>query len=156
MAAHALMLLKRKYADSPFPRSVIASQKQVKVFKREKGECCTDDNFMLDIGGTAGSPWNDSATRVFVEDFLGANYECKNRKKIMKMFKAHFQTIQHHYDKMLGPPKSADNGPTPEQRERSRYQRKYTVRLNAFSRVSTNFPQRCSNNAIRFVRDGRQ
>ncbi|KAI1783791.1 hypothetical protein LXA43DRAFT_902854, partial [Ganoderma leucocontextum] len=112
---------------SPFRRSTIASQKQVKVFRPGQGECCTADSFVLDIAGTAGNPWNDSATRVFVEDFLGANYECKSRKKIAKMFKAHFRTIQRHHDKMLGPSKSPDDAPTPEQKERSRYQRKYTM-----------------------------
>lgn len=98
---HAMVLLGRTGKHSPFPKWAIATAAEVRKFDPDEGECCTVKRFCIDISGTPASPWNESATRVFVKNFLTvAQFKCRNRSKIRDMFRSHFKTLQRHYRKV--------------------------------------------------------
>ncbi|KAI0713030.1 hypothetical protein C8T65DRAFT_574203 [Cerioporus squamosus] len=122
-----MTLLGRANKSSPFPKRTIATAAEVRGFDPAEGECCTAKKFCIDISGTPASPWNESATRVFVKSFMTvAQFKCRNRKKIHDMFRSYFRTLQRHYHKG----KATATAPAEvDAKAHSRYQRKYMVSL---------------------------
>ncbi|KAI0689976.1 hypothetical protein C8T65DRAFT_588268, partial [Cerioporus squamosus] len=87
----------RKDKGTPFPPSALANENEVRGFRPDNGPCCDVATFRLDLTSTPGAPWNASAIKVFVDDFLACNrYDCKSRTKINRMFQSHFRTLQRH------------------------------------------------------------
>ncbi len=114
MASHMLLLLRRADKYAPFKKASLASEIMVRGYRPSDGPCCTAANFQIDIDGTPASPWNDSARKVFVEDFLTINnHKCRDRKKIKTMFRSHFRTLQSHYAKYGVQPDDDDAQPGP-------------------------------------------
>ncbi|KAI0363204.1 hypothetical protein BV20DRAFT_958765 [Pilatotrama ljubarskyi] len=90
--------MKRANAKSKFDSSTIASPRQVRGFSPDEGRCCDATSFCLELTATPGSKWNQSAVKVFVEDFIRVGlFECTNRRQIAEVFTRHFRTIQRHY-----------------------------------------------------------
>ncbi|KAI0055203.1 hypothetical protein BV25DRAFT_1815199 [Artomyces pyxidatus] len=73
------------------------------MYDRRNGPCCTPDRFRLDLSagsGTPASPWNKSATHVFVESFVqSGDYTCKNRKEIFQCFATHIKHLKRVFEK---------------------------------------------------------
>lgn len=98
------------------------------AFDPRRGECCTRENFRLNLEGTACDDWNKSATRVFVNDFLRIHnkYPTDNqvvRSMIKKKTTSAIKSLIKLYRK-----KDVD-GPLLEaaQKKRNRRERKRTV-----------------------------
>ncbi len=97
---HVLCLMGRDSKKSPFPDWTVATPEEVKAWVRIDSECCTAEDFRLDLQSTPGSDWNKSARKVFVDDFLLVGvYACTNRAQISKMFERHFRTIKRQFDR---------------------------------------------------------
>ncbi|KAI0682106.1 hypothetical protein C8T65DRAFT_597539 [Cerioporus squamosus] len=95
-----LVLLRRADKYAPFKKASLANEIMARGYRASDGPCCTAANFQIDINGTAASPWNDSARKVFVEDFLTIDsHTCRDCTKIKVMFRSHFRTLQSHYAK---------------------------------------------------------
>ena len=130
---HALSLMRREHRDSPFHDDTVAKANSVRGYDRDKdGECCSVEQFCLDLAGTPASPWNASATRVFVEDFLNmGQFDCTDSDAVKVMFSRHFRTLQRHYKKQSEDRAAEAEGRrvdrTSESREHARDQRKYNV-----------------------------
>ncbi|KAJ8453541.1 hypothetical protein ONZ51_g13538 [Trametes cubensis] len=127
---HTLALMGRESAKSPFPEASVAKAQIVRGWRREEGECCTVQSFCLDLSATPGSEWNQSATNVFVNDFIDVGtYECKNRKLIRHAFMTHFRTIKRQYDRQCADAAAASRGAKVDRsaanREKAKEQRKY-------------------------------
>lgn len=119
---------------SPFPPEAVASAATVRGFRPEEGPHCTAEKFCLDLSGTPASLFNASSGRVFAESFVEAGFACRNIQKVEKMFRSHFKTLKRHYRlteeaAKSGSALSKHRTKSPKDLERSRYQRKYTVRL---------------------------
>ena len=84
VAELARILLHRDNYNSPFAQTSLADVRGVADFR-------------LEIEATSASEWNKSATKVFVNRFLECNYNCRDRKLVEKMFKAHYTTLQSHF-----------------------------------------------------------
>lgn len=99
---HALFLLKRKTAKSPFPMSRIATESQIEAFRvashaRKDRGCCTAKKFILDFANTARSEWNVCAAEVFATSFISrGTYECTDKPAITQQFLTHLRTLQNH------------------------------------------------------------
>lgn len=76
----------------------VISQHDLNNWNPEIGECCTAQQFKLHLMGTPRSPWNISATRVFVNDFLSIHTELYPdvwaiRRMILKKTQAHIKSL---------------------------------------------------------------
>ena len=132
-------MLKRGDYKSPFPAGTVASPQQVMSWDKSQGRCCTADSFSLDLRSTARSPWNSSATKVFVDEFKSIEeYECKDDKLIAAAFSTHFRTLKRHWkrqqqEEAAAQRSAADVAALKAQmalaaKQHSRDQRKYNVR----------------------------
>ncbi|RDX40372.1 hypothetical protein OH76DRAFT_1366335 [Lentinus brumalis] len=109
-----LTLLRRSDKFAPFKKASLANEIMARGYRKSDGPCCTAENFQLDMNGTPGSPWNDSARKVFVEDFLKVgSHKCRDRSKIRAMFRSHFRTVQSHFAKYGVEPDEGDSQPGP-------------------------------------------
>ncbi|KAI0648927.1 hypothetical protein C8Q79DRAFT_904310 [Trametes meyenii] len=126
--------MKQDSGTSKFHPSTIATARQVRGFLPSEGRCCDVSHFCLQLGftsagkaATPGSEWNQSATRVFVDDFIRCGYACQDHAKITTMFQRHFRTIQRHYQRLSNGSMPADVGPSDDDKVHSKYQRRYTL-----------------------------
>ena len=129
--------MRRDGSDAPFHPDTVATAQAVRGWRSEDGECCDVENFCLDLAGTPGTPWNKSARRVFIDDFLDVHvYACTDRKKIATMFNRHFRTVKKHYEEQRQNAEAAGRGQvidrTATKQEKARQQRKYNVREEMF------------------------
>ncbi|KAI9059345.1 hypothetical protein FKP32DRAFT_1579936 [Trametes sanguinea] len=128
--------MRRNDKQSKFHPTTVATASQVRGFLPEEGRCCTAAEFCLDLNSTPGKPWNVSAAKVFVDDFLRVElYACRSRTKIMSMFTSHFRTIQRHApasstaaaSSSTPSNESGNPGPTDADKLHSKQQRRYTL-----------------------------
>lgn len=66
--------MKGLFHDEDFLRELVSDQ-DLADWDPAIGECCTAEQFKLHFRGTPCNPWNKSATRVFVNDFLATHAE---------------------------------------------------------------------------------
>ncbi|KAH9856335.1 hypothetical protein C2E23DRAFT_722276, partial [Lenzites betulinus] len=105
----------RETSKSKFFPDTVATVRQVRGFDPQESRCCDVGNFCLDLNATPGTPWNVSATAVFVDDFIQVRlYTCTNRAKITKMFVTHYRTLQRQFKKygMIAPSAPTATGST--------------------------------------------
>lgn len=91
-------------------------------------ECCTADTFRLHLTGTTCDRWNESATRVFTDDFLVKNAdtypdEWTVRCMVLKKTRAYIKTLIHCF---RNAPKGKD-AKDELRRAKSKYERKVGV-----------------------------
>ena len=53
----------------------VVTQNDLNNWNPDTGECCTAEQFKINLKGTPGDPWNTSATRVFTNYFLRTHAE---------------------------------------------------------------------------------
>lgn len=79
----------RKHMDTLSPsaraREYVISLAEFQAFNPRQGECCTRDNFRLNLEGTPGDDWNKSAARVFVNDFLRTHNEYPAGNRVVRL-----------------------------------------------------------------------
>ena len=66
-------------------RQYTISLAEFQAFNPRQGECCTRDNFRLNLEGTPCDDWNKSAARVFVNDFLRAHDEYPADNRVIRL-----------------------------------------------------------------------
>jgi hypothetical protein len=89
-------------AGSPFSPTCIPSAREVESFDPEYAECCTADDFKVDLEGHPRSTFNKSSARIFARDF-------KNRypqhgfslKDIEKHWLTHVSRLKDTYKKQV-------------------------------------------------------
>jgi hypothetical protein len=91
----------RNASNAPFSR--IASPDSVAAYDPDVGDCCSADDFLVDIVGYPRSEWNKSCARVFAESFL-AKYEeyCRplaGVEEVEETWITHFKTLRRIYAK---------------------------------------------------------
>jgi hypothetical protein len=91
----------RNAPDAPFPR--IASPASVAAYDPDVGDCCSAEDFLVDIVGYPRSAWNKSCARVFAESFL-AKYEeyCRplaGAEEVEETWLTHLKTLRQTYAK---------------------------------------------------------
>lgn len=104
VGAHARQLMGREEAEDPIPLDVVPSPQEVKYYDPKlHGRACTVDRFRVDLNGTAKTPWNTSAGKVFAKDFLDCDqYACADRDKVERAFWTHFKTLREHWRRDQG------------------------------------------------------
>ncbi|KAI9059823.1 hypothetical protein FKP32DRAFT_1613968 [Trametes sanguinea] len=122
----------RECATSPFPDACVANPREVRGWQREEGECCTVEDFRLDLTKGYGSEWNKSAINVFVEDFIETGtYSCTDAKQVRRTINRHFRTIRRQYDIWKADREAAAKGTTVNRKdvnkERAKTQRRYNT-----------------------------
>ena len=78
------------------------SDRDIADWNPELGDCCTANAFRLHLAGTKSDPWNESATRVFANDFLAKNAETYPdnwtvRSMVLKKTRAYVKTLIHYF-----------------------------------------------------------
>ncbi|KAI0715208.1 hypothetical protein C8Q76DRAFT_618222 [Earliella scabrosa] len=92
----------RENWDDPFEDASIASVAEVKDFDLAKSHpCCTVEKFRLDLRGTPCSPWNKSATIVFVDDFMEKHPKA-SKAAVKEAFKSHIDRLRDVYRQQNG------------------------------------------------------
>ncbi len=122
-----------------FPGWTIPTEEEVEAWERVDSECCTAEDFRLDLLSTPGSEWNRSARKVFVDDFLLVDvYDCRDRAKISQMFERHFRTLKRQYDRFEEDAEAASKGEKVDRSERNQEhaseQRRHNVSFAVLSR----------------------
>ncbi|KAI0628161.1 hypothetical protein C8Q77DRAFT_1068583 [Trametes polyzona] len=132
----------RDCARARFPEWAIATPEVAEAWCRVDSECCTAEEFCLDLTSTPGTPWNRSARKVFIDDFLAVGvYGCRNREKIGTAFDRHFRTLKKQYTRLEEDAEAEAEGTkvdrSMEEQEHAREQRRYNRRL----RVALYYPE---------------
>jgi hypothetical protein len=91
----------RQAPDSLFDR--VASLTVVAAYDPEAGNCCSAEDFRVDINGYPSSEWNKSCARVFAESFL-AKYEVYDSplvgsEKVEEAWITNFKRLRQTYAK---------------------------------------------------------
>jgi len=109
-------------------RESTVSLAEFQAFNPRQGECCTRDNFRLNLEGTPGDDWNKSAARVFVNDFLRTHNEYPANNRVVRLMVQKKTTAaikslikSYRLKDVAGPLLAAA------QKERNRKERKRTV-----------------------------
>ncbi|OBZ77005.1 hypothetical protein A0H81_03651 [Grifola frondosa] len=96
---HARLLMHREEWDSPFDEARIPTDAELQAFDKDKGRCCTADDFRPDVNHPPGTPWNKSVAKVFAQSFLSFGvYSCKDENMIVNAFKVHFKYLRKRWN----------------------------------------------------------
>ncbi|KAI0054700.1 hypothetical protein BV25DRAFT_1816684 [Artomyces pyxidatus] len=90
----------RESTHSPFTGCIIEPEHEtVLEFDPREGECCTAEEFWIDITDTETSDWNRSAARVFARDFVlqDEHYQFRDVALIEEKFLNHFKSLRKAY-----------------------------------------------------------
>ena len=92
------------------------------------------DPFILDLASKQlTSPWNLSATSIFVDEFLKSEqYSCTDRNLISGAFKTHLRTLKNHYSTQVKAAAADDRARIEEldkTKRNAHYQRRSNVSL---------------------------
>lgn len=60
------------------------SAADLRAFNPRRAQCCTTSNFRFNLEGTPCDDWNNSATRVFVNDFFRTHPEYKANNRVVR------------------------------------------------------------------------
>lgn len=90
--------MRRDTWNSPIDEDTIPTAAEVEGFNPQEGPCCSVQNFRPDLNNPAGTPWNASATNVFVKDFVSAKvYPSASRFQVAKAFRTHLGRLRTFY-----------------------------------------------------------
>ena len=95
----------RETRESAF--DVVADPQRVASYQPRLGECCTAEDFRVDISGMPRSEWNKSCARVFAGSFLEEYEEDSaawslDSKTVGECWLTHFKALQKTHKAQCG------------------------------------------------------
>ena len=91
----------RELLKLPEEQLQVPTANELRVFSKKVDGAVgpQSDPFILDLASKETStPWNLSATSIFVDEFLkSGQYACTDKNLITMAFKTHFRTLKKHY-----------------------------------------------------------
>lgn len=81
---------------------VVVHDEELNSWNPEAQPCCTPQQFRLHLLGTPTHPWNDSATRVFTDNFLATHSDTYHdvwavRRMVLKKTRAYVKSLIKAY-----------------------------------------------------------
>jgi hypothetical protein len=81
---------------------VVVQEDELNNWNPDARECCTPQQFRIHLLGTPSHPWNNSATRVFADDFLKTHSDTYPdvwavRRMVLKKTQAYIKSLIKAY-----------------------------------------------------------